>query len=60
MCGVKDAFGNNRARNNVIICGAGTLICGAALFCVSPFLIYRAGFRDLPSVPCPPRQDFAS
>jgi hypothetical protein len=50
MCGVNDACGYDRARKNAIIGGAVILICGAALSCASPFLIYRAGFGDLPLI----------
>src|SRR5215470_6615400 len=50
MGSVQDAFKYNRARKNVIIGGAVILICITALSCVSSFMIYRAGFGDLPFI----------
>jgi hypothetical protein len=50
MGNVQDAFKYNRARKNVIIGGAVILICITALSCVSSFMIYRAGFGDMPFV----------
>jgi hypothetical protein len=47
---VEDAFKYNRARKNVIIGGAVILICITALSCVSSFMIYRAGFGDMPFI----------
>src|SRR5262249_10106885 len=45
---VENAFRHNRARKNVILGGAVILLCITALSCVSSFMIYRTGFRDLP------------
>jgi len=50
MGNVQDAFKYNKARKNVIIGGLIILICITALSCVSSFLIYRAGFGDLPFI----------
>jgi len=50
MNSVQDAFKYNRARKNVIIGGAVILICITALSCVSSFMIYRAGFGDMPFI----------
>jgi hypothetical protein len=50
MGNVQDAFKYNRARKNVIIGGAVILICITALSCVSSFMIYRAGFGDMPFI----------
>jgi hypothetical protein len=50
MGNVQDAFKYNRARKNVIIGGAVILVCITALSCVSSFMIYRAGFGDLPFI----------
>ena len=50
MGNVQEAFKYNRARKNVIIGGAVILICITALSCVSSFMIYRAGFGDMPFI----------
>lgn len=43
-----DAFKQNRARKKVIIVGALILIAITVISSVSSFMIYRAGFADLP------------
>jgi hypothetical protein len=45
---VQDTFKHNRARKNVIVGGMVILISITILSCVSSFIIYREGFRDLP------------
>src|SRR5262245_46821834 len=47
---VQDVFKHNRARKNVIFGGAVILICITALSCVSSFMIFREGFRDVPYI----------
>src|SRR5262245_6180615 len=50
MDSVQNVFRHNRARKNVIIGGMVILICITALSCVSSFMIYRAGFGDMPYI----------
>lgn len=50
MNSVQEAFKYNKARKNIIIGGAVILICITALSCVSSFMIYRAGFGDMPFI----------
>jgi hypothetical protein len=50
MKSVQEAFKYDKARKNVIIGGAVILICITALSCVSSFMIYRAGFGDMPFI----------
>lgn len=50
MNNVQDAFRHNRARKHVIIGGAVILVCITLLSCVSSFMIYRAGFADMPKL----------
>jgi|SRR5262245_1832912 len=50
MNSVQDAFKYNKARKNVIVGGMVILICITALSCVSSFMIYRAGFGDMPFI----------
>lgn len=48
MSSIQEAFKYNRARKNVIVGGAVILICITVLSCVSSFMIYQAGFGDMP------------
>jgi len=50
MDSVQNVFRHNRARKNVIIGGMVILICITALSCISSFMIYRAGFGDMPFI----------
>lgn len=46
----REAFKYDKARKNVVIGGMVILIAITALSCVSSFMIYRDGFRDMPYI----------
>ena len=47
---VQNAFKHNRDRKAALAGGMVIMICITLLSCVSSFMIYREGFRDIPEI----------